>query len=89
MKTIAINQDDSLLIERLFFQYNATKDIVAFLMTKEDLNVEALQSYMETAERRFIELEMEKRRVVRSVGGNPDANYMFNFADFTLTCEMI
>ena len=89
MKTINIPQEESLLIERLFYQYNARKDIVAFLMSKDDINISALQSYMEAAEKSFVELEMEKRRVVTSVGGNPDAGYMFNFLDETLTCELM
>ena len=40
MKTVVISKEEINLIERLFFKYNASKDIVAFLMSKDDLNEE-------------------------------------------------
>ena len=85
MKTVVISKEEITLIERLFFQYNATKDIVAFLMSKNDLNEVALQSYMEKAEQRFVELELAKRNIVVAYGGNPDKDYMFTFENATLT----
>lgn len=85
MKTVTISREEINQIERLFFRYNASKDIVAFLMSKNDLNEDALKSYVDTAEQRFIELELMKRNVVAAYGGNPDKDYMFTFENATLT----
>ena len=86
MKTVVISKEEFNWIERLFFKYNASKDIVAFLMSKDDLNEEALKSYMDTTEQRFTELELTKRKIVSKYGGDPDQDYMFTFDNATLTC---
>ena len=84
MKRVVIEAAEMDLIERLFFKYNAAKDIVSFLMSKEEINAVALREYMDTTEQRFIELELAKRELVAKYGGDPDNFYSFIFSTNTL-----
>ena len=76
-----ISAEDSNYIESLFFRYNATKDIISFLMTNENVNQDLLARYMETAEQRFVELELAKKAVFEKYINDDISfyNYTFNF----------
>lgn len=78
---VNISHEDSSLIERLFYEYNAAKDIISYLMQQENINESYLQQYINIAERRFVELEMQKSEVDRHY--RPPAlratNYEFDF----------
>ena len=63
MSKIKIDTKDSNYIERLHFEYNAALDIIAFLMSKEDVKERHLQKYLDVAELRYTELEMAKAAV--------------------------
>ena len=66
MKTeykVSIDADLSEKVEHLFYQYNAGRDIIAFLMKDEDVRHDLLQDYINITEVRFTELEMMKNKV--------------------------
>lgn len=45
-----IHTEDSNLVERKFYEYNAGKDNIAFLMKDSDVNRELLQEYISISE---------------------------------------
>jgi hypothetical protein len=78
---VPLPKEDIELIERLFYEYNAAKDIIAFLMQQDKVNEEYLQQYINIAEKRYAELEMQKAAVdkfYRPEGINPQS-YQFDF----------
>lgn len=79
---IKIDAKDSNYIERLQFEYNASLNIIAFLMTKTDINEEYLQRYLDVAELRYTELEMAKAAVTtnyKPVDIPENYHYSFDF----------
>lgn len=60
---VSINKEDSLLMERKFYEYNAGKDTIAFLMKESDINWEILQNYINVVETRYVELELLKNEM--------------------------
>ena len=78
---VPMEHTDIELIERLFYEYNAAKDLVGYLMQQDKVNEEYLQQYINITEKRFTELEMHKDlmdRQYRPVGITP-INYTFDF----------
>lgn len=61
---VSIDMEDSLLVERKFYEYNAGKDNIAFLMKESDINWEILQNYIDVVETRYVELELLKKEII-------------------------
>ena len=59
--TVKIDQYDSNLVERKFFEHAAGRDNIAFLMRDEQVNWNVLQNYIDIVETRFYELEKCKK----------------------------
>ena len=57
---VEIDEQDSLLIERKFYEHQAGRDNIAFLMKDKDVNWDILQHYVDVVETRWVELEMLK-----------------------------
>ena len=78
---VKLIHEDCALIERLFYEYNASKDIICFLMQQDSVNETYLQQYINIAEKRFTELEMNKKAVDKHYRpeGIGAANYEFDF----------
>ena len=83
METCVMSQADSNYVEKLFYQYNASKDIINFLMSSKTANYEHIQQYINTAELRFVELEMAKREMFEKYVHDTieKYDYTFNFSN--------
>lgn len=57
---VNIDGQDSLLVERKFYEHQAGRDNIAFLMKDKDVNWDILQHYIDVVETRWVELEMLK-----------------------------
>lgn len=80
---VKLSDADCRKVEQKFFEYQAIKDIVAFINCQEAINIGALKVYMTEAEERFAELERAKREVSKencpdSFAGI-DYDYEFDF----------
>lgn len=91
MHIVKINEEDSNLVERMFYEHAAGKDNIAFLMKDSDVNRGLLQEYINIVEKRYYELEKSKALISRKyepieIKGKSYA-YTFNFEDETITYE--
>lgn len=70
-------------VERRFFEYNAAKDIIAYLSSRETVLPEHLERFINQAEFRFTELEMVKEQVTKQYKpeGLEEYGYTFDFDD--------
>ena len=78
---VHLDHEDCTLIERLYYEYCGARDIIGFLMTRDDINEAKLQEYINIAEKRFAECEVNKAQVdahYRPEGINP-IQYEFDF----------
>lgn len=81
-KRVKISEKDSNYIERLFYEYNASLNIIAFLMSKEEVKEKHLQLYLDSSEQKYTELELAKDKVVSNYQTKeiPDnSQYYFDF----------
>lgn len=60
VEIVDIDREDSLLVERKFYEHKAGQDNIAFLMKDRDVNWDVLQHYVDVVETRYVELEMLK-----------------------------
>lgn len=87
---VSMAHEDIELVERLFYEYNAAKDLVGYLMQQDKVNETYLQQYINITERRFAELEMHKDmmdRRYRPANINP-TNYTFDFINEQLIYDV-
>lgn len=71
-------------IERRYFEYEAAKHLIGYLMSRKDTQVELLQMYLDSAELKFADLEMMKNEVISAYPSqNGWANY---YVDFINSC---
>lgn len=81
-RKIKISEEESNYIERLFFEYNASLNIIAYLMSKEEVKDIHLQRYLDISEIKYTELEIAKKNISKKY--KPDDfsenyNYSFDF----------
>lgn len=92
MKQIRVKlaPEDNSLIEREFYQYNASRDIIAYLMQQDKVNEQYLQQYINITETRFTSLEMHKNAVDKAYRpeGIEPLNYSFDFEKEELVYEV-
>lgn len=79
---VKLDGRDSNYVERLYFEYNASLNIIAFLMSKDEVKESHLQRYLDSSELKYTELEMAKSSI--SVKYKPlnmpdNFNYSFDF----------
>lgn len=60
-KRIKIDENISIYIEKLFFEYNATTNVLRYLSSQEDIKREHLDRYFKDAKDKYIELELAKK----------------------------
>lgn len=78
---VKIDSEDSVLVERKYFEHMAGKDTVAFLMKDKDIKWDTLQHYINVVESRFTELELTKEAITKKYLPNDfeDATYTYSF----------
>lgn len=62
-KRIKIDEGISHYIEKLFFEYNATNNVLRYLASQDDVKQEYLDRYFKKAQERNIKLELAKKEV--------------------------
>ena len=80
--TVEISPEESLLVERAFFEYNALNNILAFLSSQETCQQKYLDKYFQDAVEKNVELELLKTEITnkyRPVAKNQMMNYAFDF----------
>ena len=86
---VNIGEENSRKMEKIWYEYNASRDIIAFLMQQENVKFENLQDYLFVSEKRFVESEKMKETLAKEF--KPEEvdltkyNYGFDFNDFTIT----
>ena len=86
---VNIGEENSRKMEKVWYEYNASRDIIAFLMQQEGVKFENLQEYLQVAEIRFVESEKMKEALAKEF--KPEEvdltkyNYGFDFENFTIT----
>ena len=88
---VDVPAEEMVELERLWYEYNASRDIIAFLMQQKGVIWETLQEYINVSEKRFTECEMKK--VSLATNYKPAEvdltkfNYSFDFQDDKITFE--
>lgn len=86
---VNIGEQDSVCVERLWYEYNAALGVLRYLMSQSDVLEKNLQLYSDSCEAKGVELELAKRAV--SDRFKPDGtvmNYSFNFDECTIEYNM-
>lgn len=89
--TIKIDEKESDMIERLFFEYRASQDIISFLLKDKDIDMELLQEYINVSEVRYTELEMAKQELgdkYRPQNVKKKCAYWFDFVNESIVYEV-
>ena len=86
---VTISEEESNEMEKAWYEYNASCDIVARLMKEEGVVFSLLQEYLNVSEARFTKCEMLKQKFAKAY--KPDEvnlskyNYGFDFEEHTIT----
>lgn len=81
-----VNIPESLCIEveRRYFEYEAAKHLIGYLMSRDDIHVEFLQAYIDAAEVKFADLEMMKNEIIAAYPSNN--GWPYYYIDFINNC---
>ena len=84
---VSISPEESAKVERLFFEYNESVDVLRFLMTQKGLPVENLKKYNDVIMEKNWELERAKQEITAKYRPEGTSHYVFlfeeNAIDFT------
>ena len=69
--TVQIPEETSGKVERLFYEWKAGRETIAFLMKDKDVRWDILQQYVNVVETRYTELEMMKDAVAKQYAPIP------------------
>lgn len=82
-KIVEIPYNQSVYVERLFFEYNANCNLINYLMSQETVKKEILDEYVKENYRMYSELEIAKTRVSNEYFpeefAEKEAGYTFDF----------
>ena len=86
MTTIEINIEDYEFVEKAFYEYNASLNILSYLFKQNDINEEYLEQYIQKSEKYYIILEEAKVAIANKY--KPDNlenfNYSFDFVNHSI-----
>ena len=79
---VQLTNEENIYVERLLYEYNASLNILRFLMAQDDVLEKHLQKYLDSSEAKYAELEMAKKAI--SVANKPEDiaepyDYRFEF----------
>lgn len=86
MITVKIDSEDSRLIEKAFYEYQASLNILSYLLKQENINMKYIEDYTKKTEQYFVILE-EYKSIVSSKYMPQDEkeyNYSFDFINETI-----
>lgn len=91
MITVNIDIMDSQKVEKAFYEYNATLDILSFILKQENINQNYIKQYTERSEQFFITLEQLKNEISSKYHPNDDNqyNYSFDFINHTINYSLL
>lgn len=78
---VKIDESASNYIEKLFYEYNASLNILRFLMSQDDVKSENLKMYCDASEEKYTALEIGKKEISEAYkpDGINDYTYTFDF----------
>ena len=86
MITVNINIEDSQAVEKAFYEYNASLNILSYLLKQDNINENYIEQYTQKSERYFIILEELKQMISAKYQpkDNKKYNYSFDFENNAL-----
>lgn len=81
---VTIKPEESLLVEKLFFEYNASVDVLKFLAGQDNVSIETLKKYNDIIMEKNWELEQAKKAVTSRYQPEGCTNYLFVFEENTI-----
>lgn len=94
IKIINIKEEDSKQVQDLYYKYNASLDIISYLMSQNQniIKQEYIQNYLNNSENNFMLLEELKNKIsfkyLPEEFNNKNYNYSFNFNNNTIIYEV-
>ena len=86
--TVNIGEENSRKMEKIWYEYNASLNIIKFLTESGTIPFENLQDYLQVAEVRFVESEKMKEELAKQFKpAEVDLtkyNYSFDFENFSI-----
>ena len=85
-RKVIISDQVSAYVERLFFEYNASLNILRYLMSQDDVKDEYIQRYLDCSEKKYTELEIAKEYISKEYAPYEFGkyNYRFDFENDTI-----
>lgn len=81
---VQLTSKESTYVERLWYEYNASLNILRFLMSQETVLEQHLQKYLDSSEEKFAALEIAKNNITKAYKPKEltgDYDYRFDFDD--------
>lgn len=78
-KKVIIPEQVSAYVERLFFEYNASLNILRYLMSQDDVKNEYIQRYSDSSEKKYTELEIVKESISKEYAPVEFSRYNYHF----------
>lgn len=85
--SVKIEPEASDYIERLFYEYNASLNILRFLMAQDDVKEKHLKTYCDASEEKYTTLELGKKELSEAYKPGEitgEYTYMFNFDECSI-----
>lgn len=82
IKSVEIPYEDSIAVERLFYEWNSGRSNIAFLMKDSEITPEMLTKYIQIVDEKFMELEKLKKHLTTQYQPTDiegDNEYEFDF----------
>ena len=78
-KKVKIPEQVSAYVEKLFFEYNASLNILRYLMSQDDVIDRYIKDYSNSSGRKYTELEIAKETVSKKYAPKEFVAYNYNF----------
>lgn len=79
VNNVNIGEIASSYIEKLFYEYNASLNILRFLMSQDDIKSENLKMYCDASEEKYTTLEIGKKEISEAYKPEGISNYTYTF----------
>ena len=89
MVTVNIDIEDSQAVEKAFYEYNASLNILSYLFKQDNINEEYLEQYVQKSEKYFIVLEEIKEIISNKYMPDKDKNKKYNYSFDFNNCAII
>lgn len=79
---VRLTHEENNYVERLWYEYNASLNILRYLMSQDDILEKHLQKYLDSSEAKYTELEFAKKEIsehYKPSNISDSYEYHFNF----------